>query len=313
MLSKKLEIIKNQEKLLQENLSKKNLLIIGAGGIGCELLKCLVMIGIKKITIIDLDKVEKSNLNRQFLFEIESVGKFKSNMAIESIIKMTGKNDLVLNSYIGNIKNIEQFNFEFFEKFDLILNALDNIDARSYINRICLMKSIPLINSGTEGFLGNVFCFYGKKTACYDCSVKIKQKTIPICSIRSKPEKIEHCIAWAKALLELLFVKEEVESNPLSDYLSFFNDYNFNQKEGINEISEKCNNQENVKYDNVIKKISILFQKIFFDGVRNENCYERMNIYETNKSFKDNKINEKDIEIEKVDINEKKGKFLFIK
>jgi len=223
MLSKKLRLIKTSSSNLKEKLSSKSILLIGAGGIGCELLKCLVMLGITKITIVDLDKVEKSNLNRQFLFNAESIGKFKASMAKESIAKMTGKRDLHLDAIVGNIKDIAKFSFEFFGKFDLVLNALDNIEARSYINRICFRKNLPLINSGTEGFLGSVFCFKGKQTACFDCSVKVKKKAIPVCSIRSKPEKAEHCVAWAKALLELLIVEEEgKESNLLSDFLKFF-------------------------------------------------------------------------------------------
>lgn len=267
-ISQKLALIKNNSKNSHNNLHKKHILLIGAGGIGCELLKCLATCGIKRITIIDLDKVEKSNLNRQFLFDAESIGKFKAETAKDSILKMTGKRDLQINAIVGNIKDITKFSFEFYEQFDLILNALDNIEARSYINRVCLRKSIPLINSGTEGFLGSVFCFYGNKTACYDCSTKIKQKAIPVCSIRSKPEKTEHCVAWAKALLDLLLPLErqgaESSSNPLDDFLKFFE-----EKENYDyDCDFNCNNGN--KSDFGMKCFLRFFENVFSDGVFSE-------------------------------------------
>ncbi len=289
-ISQKLALIKNESSQIENALAQKHLLLIGAGGIGCELLKCLVTCGIKKITIVDLDKVEKSNLNRQFLFDAESIGKFKAEMAKDSILKMTGKHrDLAISSIVGDIKDIEKFSFEFFEKFDLVLNALDNIEARSYINRICLRKEIPLINSGTEGFLGSVFCFYGKQTACYDCSVKIKQKTIPVCSIRSKPEKPEHCVAWAKALLELFMQQKEREvqesiTNPLDDFLKFLAEdedkENGKRRENKSDETNKSISNENCCYDNAFKGIDcflMLFKNVFSDGIFTD-AYEQEEI-----------------------------------
>ena len=115
-------------------LSKKKLLIVGAGGLGCELLKLLVINGFKQISIIDMDKVERSNLNRQFLFDHSSIGKYKSEIAVEKIKLYRQDPSLEIKSYIGNIKDENQFGEKFYSNFDLILNALDNNDARYYIN-----------------------------------------------------------------------------------------------------------------------------------------------------------------------------------
>lgn len=71
----------NKIKEMKHKLEDKNILVIGAGGIGCELLKNLIMSGIKKITIVDMDKIENSNLNRQFLFSKDSINQFKSDTA----------------------------------------------------------------------------------------------------------------------------------------------------------------------------------------------------------------------------------------
>lgn len=280
MLWKKLKDIDDK----QENLKLKKVLLIGAGGIGCELLKCLVMIGIKKITIVDLDKVEKSNLNRQFLFHTDSIGQYKSLMAKDSIIKLTQKNDLEIEAFIGNIKDYERFNLEFFTKHDLVLNALDNVEARSYINKICNSNNIPLINSGTEGYLGSVMCYFGKQTACFDCTTKIKKKAIPICSIRSKPEKIEHCIAWAKSLFELLISQEADDNNPLCDYLKFF---------------QENKNRENNKNNNIIKDFFAIFgEGLISTMTKSENDGETDN----SNSAKEDTLNYKNINNEQIDI-----------
>ena len=118
------------------SLSKTHILLVGAGGTGCELLKLLVISGYKNISVVDMDKIEKSNLNRQFLFDRTCIGKYKSEMAVESVKKARNDPSLNLKSYVGNIKDKILFPDNFFETFSLIVNALDNIDARYYINSI---------------------------------------------------------------------------------------------------------------------------------------------------------------------------------
>ena len=237
--NKNLQIIKSNKK----KLSKINILVVGAGGIGCELLKFLVMSGFKNISIVDMDKIEISNLNRQFLFDKTCIGKYKSEMAVLSIKKFRKDNSLNLKSYVGNIKDKNQFNNKFFSQFDIILNALDNIDARYYINIICMKFNIPLIDSGTTGFKGTVVWHIKNLTQCYACIGKIIQKQIPICTIRLSPEKIEHCVAWAKALFERVFC----EGNNIKDN----NNTIENKENGINENNNKeIENKENKNNEN---------------------------------------------------------------
>ena len=112
------------------NISSANILLVGAGGIGCELLKLLITTGFKHISVVDMDKIEKSNLNRQFLFDRSCIGKYKSEMAVQSVHKLRQDSSLDLKAYVGNIKDKKKFPDSFFSQFTLILNALDNIDAR---------------------------------------------------------------------------------------------------------------------------------------------------------------------------------------
>jgi ubiquitin-like 1-activating enzyme E1 B len=86
-----------------------------------------------------------------------------------------------------------------------VLNALDNIDARRHVNRLCLATSKTLIEAGTTGFDGQSFVIAKGQTACYECEPKPTQKVYPICTIRSTPDKPVHCVVWAKEFFKLLF------------------------------------------------------------------------------------------------------------
>jgi hypothetical protein len=141
-------------------------LVVGAGGIGCELLKNLVLSGFTNIEVIDLDTIDVSNLNRQFLFRKKDVGKPKSQVAAEVVRQFNPHCQIT--HYCDNVKK-PQYGVSFVSKFDIVLNALDNLSARRHVNRICLAAGKPLVESGTTGYLGQV----SRELAClspYLCS-----------------------------------------------------------------------------------------------------------------------------------------------
>ena len=186
-------------------------LVVGAGGIGCELLKTLVLSGFHKITVVDLDTIDKTNLNRQFLFKKEDIGFPKAEVAAKVITSYRPEVAIT-----GLQVNVCELKSEFFAEFGLIFNALDNLQARRYVNRICVFLDKPLIDAGTKGKLGQVSVHLPKVTSCYDCEPKPLPKEYPVCTIRSKPDKPEHCIAWGKYLYEAIYGPEDT-SNILSD------------------------------------------------------------------------------------------------
>jgi ubiquitin-like 1-activating enzyme E1 B len=134
-------------------IEKEKVLMVGAGGIGCELLKTLVLTGFKHIHLIDMDTIEVSNLNRQFLFRKSHVGQSKAKVAREAVLKFRPGVDIV--AHHGNVKNTE-FDIDFFKQFSVVLNGLDNLEARRHVNRLCLAAGVPLVESGTTGYLGQV-------------------------------------------------------------------------------------------------------------------------------------------------------------
>jgi len=188
------------------NLCEVKLLVVGAGGIGCELLKTLVLSGFTQIEVIDLDTIELSNLNRQFLFQKVHVGKPKAIIARESVLKYNPNANIV--AYHDSIMN-PKYNVDYFKQFNLVLNALDNKAARSHVNRLCLAADVPLIESGSAGYLGQVTLIKRGQTECYDCLPKPPVKTFPGCTIRNTPSEPIHCIVWAKHLFNQLFGAED--------------------------------------------------------------------------------------------------------
>ncbi|KAJ3694064.1 hypothetical protein LUZ60_009544 [Juncus effusus] len=184
-----------------ELIKGAKVLMVGAGGIGCELLKTLALSGFQDIHIIDMDTIEVSNLNRQFLFRQSHVGQSKAKVAREAILKF--RPQINITPYHANVKD-PQFNVEFFKQFNVVLNGLDNLDARRNVNRLCLAGEVPLVESGTTGFLGQVTVHVKGKTECYECQPKPAPKRYPVCTITNTPSKSVHCIVWAK---DLLFAK----------------------------------------------------------------------------------------------------------
>ncbi|KAG2429091.1 hypothetical protein HXX76_011331 [Chlamydomonas incerta] len=185
-------------KELKDKIKTAKVLCVGAGGIGCELLKTLVCTGFRNIEVIDLDTIETSNLNRQFLFRKHHVGHSKANTAAAVVQGFCP--GAAITSYHANVKE-SRFDVDFFRAFDIVLNGLDNLEARRHVNRLCLAAERPLVESGTAGYLGQVTVHLKGLTECFECNAKPAPKTYPICTLRNTPDKPIHTIVWAKDLL----------------------------------------------------------------------------------------------------------------
>ena len=160
-----------------QRVASARVLVVGAGGIGCELLKNLAMVGfgdvtivrirllvlamirLRKLTIsslclqIDLDTIDLSNLNRQFLFQKQHIRQPKSLVARETALAFNPH--INIQAFHDNIKE-PKHSLRWIASFDIVMNALDNLDARRWVNKMCVAANVPLVESGTTGFLGQV-------------------------------------------------------------------------------------------------------------------------------------------------------------
>ena len=150
----------------QKKIMSSKVLIIGMGGLGCPLALYLSGLGVGKIGIVDNDKIELSNLNRQIIYNYNDIGKYKVDVA-KKRIKNINKNIFIksyklrLNKY--NILNI-------IKDFDIICDGTDNFETRLIINDVCLRKRKVLISAAVSGFDGHIFKFnFKKKTPCFRC------------------------------------------------------------------------------------------------------------------------------------------------
>jgi ubiquitin-activating enzyme E1 len=144
----------------QEKLKKVKTFMIGAGALGCEYVKAFALMGIGcsqegKVTVTDNDNIEVSNLNRQFLFRKNNVGDSKSSVACS--IAHDINNDLNVTDYKLYVAHETEgvFNDKFWESLDFIVNAVDNIKARLYVDQRCVWYTKPLLESGTLGTKAN--------------------------------------------------------------------------------------------------------------------------------------------------------------
>uniref|UniRef100_A0A8V5GR52 E1 ubiquitin-activating enzyme n=1 Tax=Melopsittacus undulatus TaxID=13146 RepID=A0A8V5GR52_MELUD len=196
---------------LQAKLGAQKYFVVGAGAIGCELLKNFAMMGLGcgpegSITVTDMDTIEKSNLNRQFLFRPWDVTvRLKSERAAAAVRAMNPSLRITSRPERVGPETERVYDDDFFEGLDGVANALDNVDARLYMDRRCVYYRKPLLESGTLGTKGNVQVVIPFLSESYSSSQDPPEKAIPICTLKNFPNAIEHTLQWARDEFEGLF------------------------------------------------------------------------------------------------------------
>ncbi|XP_022102923.1 ubiquitin-like modifier-activating enzyme 6 [Acanthaster planci] len=206
------------EDLLQKFHSLK-LFMVGCGAIGCEMLKNYALLGIatadkSKITITDNDIIEKSNLNRQFLFRPHHIQKPKSTTAAASTQDINP--DVKIHAHQHKVcpeTEMTVFNDEFFKAMDVVVNALDNVAARQYMDSRCVTNERPLMESGTMGAKGHVQVIVPHMTETYGSQRDPPDESVPYCTLKSFPSTVEHTIQWARDKFESSFTQKPTMFN----------------------------------------------------------------------------------------------------
>jgi len=151
----------------QAKIAKCRLLVVGAGALGNEILKNAALLGFRQIVVIDLDRIEESNLSRTVLYRSEDVGQFKAEVAARSC-RQIGP-DATVQPMVANV--VHAIGLGVFEWSDLILAGLDNREARLWINRSAWKVNRPWIDGAIEGINGVARVFVPGDPPCYECTL----------------------------------------------------------------------------------------------------------------------------------------------
>ena len=151
----------------QDRLKQASIMVVGAGALGNELVKNLALLGIGKIYIFDMDRIESTNLTRAVLFRREDVGHFKAEVAAERARQMNP--DVYAKGFVANI--IDDVGLGVFRRMDVVLGGLDNREARLAINQACYRVNKPWVDGAIEALNGFARVFVPGHGACYECTM----------------------------------------------------------------------------------------------------------------------------------------------
>eukprot|EP01025_Chloroclados_australasicus_P042611 TRINITY_DN4529_c0_g2_i1.p1 TRINITY_DN4529_c0_g2~~TRINITY_DN4529_c0_g2_i1.p1 ORF type:complete len:1048 (-),score=190.46 TRINITY_DN4529_c0_g2_i1:257-3400(-) len=197
-------------KSVQEQLGKMKVFLVGAGALGCEFLKNLALMGVGcgeggLITVTDDDVIEKSNLSRQFLFRDEHISHSKATVAAQAAKEINPQVNIKALQNRVSPETEDVFNDEFWQGLDLVVNALDNVTARLYVDSKCVYYQKPLLESGTLGPKCNTQTVIPHLTENYGASRDPPERQAPMCTLHSFPHNINHCLVWARDLFGRYF------------------------------------------------------------------------------------------------------------
>ena len=262
----------------QEKLTNTQDFLVGAGAIGCEMLKNWAMMGLAtgpqgKITVTDMDQIEKSNLNRQFLFRPKDVGMLKSECAAKAVSAMNpdlkGKITSLAEKVGQDTEHVFQENF--WEGLDIVTNALDNVEARTYVDRRCVFFRKPLLDSGTLGTKGNTQVVLPNITESYSSSQDPPEQSFPMCTLRSFPNRIEHTIAWAKDIFYFYFTQAPETVNlyiTQPDYLNKSLKQSGNEKGTLETLRDYLVTEKPQSFDDCIAWARYQFERQYNNAIQ---------------------------------------------
>lgn len=203
---------------MQEKLLELNYFLIGAGAIGCEMLKNWAMMGVGcgpkgHVHVTDMDRIEKSNLSRQFLFRNTDIDKFKSACGASAAKAMNP--DMQVTAYQEKVaaETEHLFGDDFYDKLSGVCTALDNVEARLYVDQRCLFYRLPMLESGTLGTKGNTQIVVPHLTENYGATRDPPEKSIPVCTLKNFPNQIQHTLQWARDWFEGSYKQAAEEVN----------------------------------------------------------------------------------------------------
>jgi ubiquitin-activating enzyme E1 len=251
-------------------LINNNILMVGCGALGCEWLKNLALMGSQNITIIDPDHIERSNLSRQFLFRNSHIGKSKCLTAIETINNMI--NATATTNYNGIVQKLTSQDIkltnELFKNKNIIISALDNIEARRYVDTLCFEKCLPMFESGTMGMKCNTQPVIPFITETYSNTNDADdgENQFPVCTIKNFPNSIHHTIHWARDYFEL-FNRGPTNCNKYIDTVCFLDTLSpFDKTQAIEDINYFLSDVPQ-NYNDCVMKAKKMFEELYIINI----------------------------------------------
>ncbi|ESW14167.1 hypothetical protein PHAVU_008G258500 [Phaseolus vulgaris] len=262
---------------LQKKLEDAEVFVVGSGALGCEFLKNLALMGVScgqgKLTITDDDVIEKSNLTRQFLFRDWNIGQAKSTVASSAAASINPRLNIeALQNRVGpETENV--FHDTFWEKLSVVINALDNVSARLYVDQRCLYFQKPLLESGTLGDKFNTQMVIPHLTENYGASRDPPEKQAPMCTVHSFPHNIDHCLTWARSEFEGLLEKTPAEvnaflSNPSEYTNATRNAGDAQARDNLERILECLDEDKCLTFEDCISWARLKFEDYFANRVK---------------------------------------------
>eukprot|EP00792_Barthelona_sp_PAP020_P005354 TRINITY_DN2611_c0_g1_i1.p1 TRINITY_DN2611_c0_g1~~TRINITY_DN2611_c0_g1_i1.p1 ORF type:complete len:989 (+),score=316.32 TRINITY_DN2611_c0_g1_i1:27-2969(+) len=263
-----------------ERIFNSKYFLVGAGAIGCEVIKNLGMMGLATgpdghLWVTDMDTIEKSNLSRQFLFRESDIGKSKSECASHKVIEMNpeleGKITTMTDPVGSKTENI--FTESFWENLDGICNALDNVEARLYTDSKAVLFGKPLMESGTLGTQGNTQIVVPFLTKSYGDTSDSPEAGIPLCTVHNFPHNIDHCIEWVRSEFQGTFTSTgEILSKFAKDRDTLFNVKPEERRQAFDDLKvvlENCVEHPICTFADCVNWAFLLFNEWFTAKMKN--------------------------------------------
>ncbi|MHA1281488.1 MAG: ThiF family adenylyltransferase [Promethearchaeota archaeon] len=227
----------------QTVIKNSRVLIVGVGGLGCEIAKNLAMLGVGHIDLVDLDIIEHSNLNRQILFAGAKMGEPKAIVAARKLKEINP--NIVVKGYYTSLERLDP---AIYNAADIIIGGLDSMNARLNLNAQCIRFKKPLIDGGVSGYHGHIYTIFPYKNACYECNpLPVKENDeMAACTVVGIPRKRIHCVFKGNMAFQ---EKYNRDPNPKNK-----NDMEFILKIA-NELVHKYNFLPEYSLDDVVKII----------------------------------------------------------
>eukprot|EP00697_Spironema_sp_BW2_P004628 gnl/Spiro4/16275_TR8742_c0_g1_i1.p1 gnl/Spiro4/16275_TR8742_c0_g1~~gnl/Spiro4/16275_TR8742_c0_g1_i1.p1 ORF type:complete len:1051 (-),score=343.81 gnl/Spiro4/16275_TR8742_c0_g1_i1:64-3216(-) len=190
----------------QFDLGNKHIFLVGCGALGCEYIKNFALMGLAcgsdgLLCATDMDTIEPSNLNRQFLFRKCHIGQNKCTVATTIGQQMNPHlNVLAFNDPVGPTTEAI-FDPPFWQTQHAVVNALDNMKARYYVDDMCVQYGLPLVEAGTQSTQCNVVVCIPHVTQNYGFTKEADLETTKSCTLKEFPYRVEHCLQYSRELL----------------------------------------------------------------------------------------------------------------